>query len=136
GYPIAAEPDDSRLVLLTPDGALHPIPQRPNPRPRLLLPTPDTNPTAVVDLLHILNDAYNTPWLYLLIAFGYAILVALVLPIPIEIALLLPLIEGRWGYLASIGLAIAAGKTVGAWLIFWLGLNLEGSVRKWSERWR
>src|SRR3989449_1687403 len=91
---------------------------------------------AVVDLLQILNDAYNPPWLYLLIAFGYAVLVALVLPIPIEIALLLPLIQGRWGYLASIGLAIAAGKTLGAWLIFWLGLNLEGSVRKWSERWR
>src|SRR2546422_3997546 len=88
---------------------------------------------AVVDLLQILNDAYNTPWLYLLIAFGYAVLVALVLPIPIEIALLLPLIEGRWGYLASIGLAIAAGKKLGAWLIFWLGLKLEGSVRKWSE---
>ena len=24
---------------------------------------------------------------------------------------------------------------MGAWLIFLLGLNLEGSVRKWSDRW-
>jgi membrane protein DedA with SNARE-associated domain len=89
----------------------------------------------VVDLLQILTDAYHTPWLYLLIAFVYAVLVALVLPIPIEIALLAPLIERNWGYLTSIAIAIAAGKTVGAWLIFWLGLNLESSVRKWSDRW-
>ena len=89
----------------------------------------------MVDLLQILTDAYHTPWLYLLIAFTYAVLVALVLPIPIEIALLAPLIERNWGYLTSIAIAIAAGKTVGAWLIFWLGLNLEGSVRKWSDRW-
>ncbi len=90
----------------------------------------------MVDLLQVLNDAYNTPWLYMLLAFVYAVFVALVLPIPIEIALLLPLIDGRWGYLAGIALAIAAGKTVGAWLIFLLGLNLEASVRKWSDRWR
>src|SRR2546428_12956788 len=70
------------------------------------------------------------------LAFVYAVLVALILPIPIEIALLLPLIDGRWGYLTGIALAIAAGKTVGAWLIFLLGLNLEGSLREWSDRWR
>ncbi len=89
-----------------------------------------------VDLLGVLTDAYNTPWLYMLIAFGYAILVAVILPIPIEIALLPPLLEDRWGYLAGTALAIAAGKTIGAWLIFWFGLNIEGSVRKWSDRWR
>ncbi len=89
-----------------------------------------------MDLLQLLTDAYNTPWLYLLIAFGYAILVAIVLPIPIELALLLPILQGRWGYLTGVALAIAAGKTVGAWLIFALGLNVEGSVRKWSDHWR
>src|SRR5439155_6733346 len=105
-------------------------------RRRLLLPTPDTTTRTVVDLIQVLNDAYNTPWLYMLLAFVYAVLVALILPIPIEIALLLPLIHGRWGYLTGIALAIAAGKPGGAWLIFLLGLNLEGSVRKWSDRWR
>lgn len=89
-----------------------------------------------MDLLQILNDAYNTPWLYMLIAFGYAVLVAIVLPIPIEIALLPPLLQQRWGYLATTALAIAAGKTFGAWLVFILGLNVEGSVGKWSERWK
>ncbi|HYT00907.1 MAG TPA: hypothetical protein VEO20_09605 [Thermoplasmata archaeon] len=88
-----------------------------------------------VDVIGVLNDAYNTPWLYMLIAFVYAILVAIILPIPIEIALILPLARGEWGFLAGTALAIAAGKTIGAWLIFWFGLNLEGSVRKWSDRW-
>src|SRR2546428_11602113 len=64
------------------------------------------------------------------------VLAVCTLPTPIEIALLLPLIDGRWGYLTGIALAIAAGQTVGAGLIFLLGLNLEGSVRKWSHRWR
>lgn len=90
----------------------------------------------MVDLLQVLNDTYNTPWLYMALAFGYAVLVAVVLPIPIEIALLPPLIDQRWGYLTGTALAIAAGKTFGAFLIFVLGLNVEGSVRKWSERWR
>ncbi|HEX9340365.1 MAG TPA: hypothetical protein VF992_04240 [Thermoplasmata archaeon] len=89
-----------------------------------------------VDLLGVLTGAYDTPWLYMLIAFSYAILVAVILPIPIEIALLPPLLDSRWGYMAGTALAIAAGKTIGAWLIFWFGLNLEGSVRKWSDRWR
>src|SRR3989454_6843567 len=89
----------------------------------------------VVDLIQVLNDAYNTPWLYMLIAFGYAVLVALVLPIPIEIALLLPLIDGRWGYLASIGLAIAAGEKLGAGADFLVGAHPEGSRRNRFERW-
>jgi len=90
----------------------------------------------VVDLFQVLNDSYNTPWIYMLLAFGYAILVALILPTPIEIAFLKPLIDQSWTLLVGTSLAIAAGKTVGAFLIFVFGLNVEGSVRKWSDRWR
>src|SRR5438445_3704453 len=42
GYQVAAEREDSRVVLLTTDGQLHPILHRTNSRRRLLLPTPDT----------------------------------------------------------------------------------------------
>ena len=90
----------------------------------------------MVDLIQILLDSYNTPWIYMLLAFGYAILVAIILPIPIEIALVKPLEDQNFGLLLGTGLAIAAGKTVGAWLIFVLGLNIEGSIKKWSVRWR
>src|SRR5437879_2188437 len=72
----------------------------------------------------------------MLLAFGYAILVAIILPIPIEIALVKPLADQNFGFLLGTGLAIAAGKTLGAWLIFIFGLNIEGSIRKWSARWR
>ena len=90
----------------------------------------------MVDLLQILLESYNTPWIYMLLAFGYAILVAVVLPIPIEIALVKPLADQNFGFLLGTGLAIAAGKTIGGWLIFLFGLNIEGSIRKWSARWR
>jgi len=90
----------------------------------------------LVDLIGILLDSYNTPWIYMLLAFGYAILVAIILPIPIEIALVKPLADQNFGFLLGTGLAIAAGKTVGAWLIFILGLNIEGPIKKWSVRWR
>ena len=90
----------------------------------------------MVDLVQFLLDSYNTPWIYMLLAFGYAVLVAIVLPIPIEIALFKPLSDQNFGFLIGTSLAIAAGKTVGAWLIFIFGLNVEGSIRKWSLRWR
>src|SRR3989442_14960171 len=40
-----------------------------------------------VDLFGVLTDACNTPCLYILITFMYAILVSVILPIPIEKAL-------------------------------------------------
>ena len=86
--------------------------------------------------LDFLLGLYNEPFVFLPIAFLFAIAVAVVLPVPIEFALLGALIDQRWGYLSAIALALAAGKTVGAWLIFILGLNLEGKIRVWSERWR
>ena len=87
-------------------------------------------------LLQFLDTLYNTPLAYMVVVFFYAIAVAIVLPIPIEVVLLLPLIQFRWGYIAGITIALAAGKTVGAWLIFVLGLKVEGSIRTWSNRWR
>lgn len=90
----------------------------------------------MVDLVRILLDSYNTPWIFLLLAFGYSVLAAVVLPIPIEIILLKPLSDQNFGFLIMTAFAVAAGKTLGAWLIFVFGLNIEASIRKWSARWR
>ena len=90
----------------------------------------------MVDLIQILLDSYNTPWIYLVLAFGYAILAAILLPIPIELILVKPLSDQNFGFLLGTAFAIAAGKTLGAWLVFVLGLNIEGPIRKWSARWR
>jgi len=86
------------------------------------------------DFIGFLRSTYDTPFAYLTITFAFAILVAIILPIPIEVALVFPILQQRWDYLAAVTAAMAIGKTVGAWLIFYLGLRIEGNIRHWSER--
>jgi len=87
-------------------------------------------------LVDFLTTLYNNPLAYMVVVFFYAVAVAIILPIPIEVALLLPLAFNQWDYITGITLALATGKTVGAWLIFVLGLRVEGPIRAWSTRWR
>lgn len=88
------------------------------------------------DLINLLLAAYGNPMVFLPLMFLYAIAIAVVLPIPIELSLVLPIVDQQWGYLVWIALALASGKTVGAWLIFVLGIKVEDSIRWWSARWR
>lgn len=88
------------------------------------------------DFVNILLGAYANPTIFLPLVFVYAILIAVILPIPIELSLVAPILDQQWGYLVGIGLALAAGKTFGAWLIFVLGVRVENSIRWWSEKWR
>lgn len=88
------------------------------------------------DLIGILLGAYANPYVFLPLVFLYAIAIAVVLPIPIELSLVAPILDGQWGYLVGIALALAAGKTVGAWLIFVFGIKVEDNIRWWSEKWR
>ncbi len=88
------------------------------------------------DFINLLLGAYANPTIFLPLVFAYAILIAVILPIPIELSLVAPIIDQQWGYLVGIGIALAAGKTVGAWLIFVLGVRVENSIRWWSEKWR
>jgi len=87
-------------------------------------------------LVDFLTTLYTNPIAYMVVVFFYAVAVAIILPIPIEVALLLPLAFNQWDYITGITLALATGKTVGAWLIFVLGLRVEGPIRAWSTRWR
>lgn len=88
------------------------------------------------DFVDFLLAAYANPFVFLPLVFLYAIAIAVVLPIPIELSLVAPIVDRQWGYLVWIAIALAAGKTVGAWLIFFLGVRVETSIRWWSERWR
>jgi len=88
------------------------------------------------EFIGILLGAYGNPYIFLPLVFLYAIAIAAVLPIPIELSLVAPIVNQEWGYLVGIALALAAGKTVGAWLIFGLGVKVEDSIRWWSEKWR
>lgn len=91
---------------------------------------------VIETLVGWLQAAYNDPLVYVLLVFAYAVAVAIVLPLPIEAALILPLFFGQWGYLAGITIALAVGKTFGAWLIFLLGVRVEGTIRFWSTRFK
>lgn len=88
------------------------------------------------EIINFLLTAYDNPAIFLPLVFLYAIAIAVFLPVPIELSLLLPIANGQWGYLVSITLALAAGKTVGAWLVFVLGVRVEDNIRRWSERWK
>jgi len=88
----------------------------------------------LVDLIAVLLDLFNNPVIYLLATFGYSILATVALPIPIELALLPPLLARRYGLFAYAAITVAGGKTVGAWLVFHLGLRIEKSIRFWSDR--
>jgi hypothetical protein len=91
---------------------------------------------VIEDLAGFLQAVQDNPFVFLPLTFLYAVAVAVILPFPIELVLLLPLARQQYGYLGVLALVLASGKTVGAWLIFVLGLNLEGKIRGWSERWR
>ncbi len=88
------------------------------------------------DFINLLLAAYANPYVFLPLVFLYAIAIAVILPIPIELSLVAPILDQQWGYLAAIAVALAAGKTFGAWLIFLLGVRVENTIRWWSERWR
>ena len=88
------------------------------------------------DFINLLLGAYANPYVFLPLVFLYAIAIAVILPIPIELSLVAPILDQQWGYLAEIALALAAGKTVGAFLIFLLGVRVEDNIRWWSEKWR
>ncbi len=88
------------------------------------------------DFINLLLGAYGNPYVFLPLVFLYAIAIAVILPIPIELSLVAPIVNQDWSYLAGIALALAAGKTVGAWLIFVFGVKVEDNIRWWSEKWR
>ncbi len=101
---------------------------------------PDAPADSVADIwtdfINLLLGAYGNPYIFLPLVFLYAIAIAVILPIPIELSLVAPILSQDWGYLTGIAIALAAGKTVGAWLIFVFGVRVEDNIRWWSERWR
>lgn len=88
----------------------------------------------MADPIALLMFAYDDPPIYFFLTFLFGLAVALILPVPLELALLPPLLGHRWGYLPGIALATAAGKTVGSWIVFLLGIDMEYRIRAWSRR--
>ncbi|MCE5295896.1 MAG: hypothetical protein LLG16_02180 [Euryarchaeota archaeon] len=70
--------------------------------------------------------------LYPIFLFLYSVMSAVFLPIPVEIVLF----TGSNTSLGVKALALASGKAVGSMIVFYIGFEIEGFIRKWSERWR
>lgn len=81
------------------------------------------------DLMAFLEQNQADPVVYLLILFVFSVLVAIILPIPIELGLI-------WNPSAPFALkaiVLGAGKSVGSLGVFALGLKVEPIVRRWSK---
>lgn len=85
-------------------------------------------------LIDILTQAQSQPGLYLLLLFAYSILAAIILPIPVEFALVFAL--GNLPFIYVTAIVIGLGKMVGAWGIFHLGLRVEDNIRRWSKKYK
>ena len=88
----------------------------------------------MADVAELLAAAFTNPIVYFLVIFGFAILVAIILPIPIEIAFILPLQQCSLGLFTATLLAVSLGKGVGSWLVFFLGIKVEGAMKRWAAR--
>jgi membrane protein YqaA with SNARE-associated domain len=84
----------------------------------------------VEDFISFLTGVSGDPLLYSVFFFLYAIASAVILPIPVEIGLVLSPVT-PWYVLAVV---LGAGKAVGSVIVFWIGLEIEGPIRKWSAR--
>lgn len=79
--------------------------------------------------MSFLQQNQADPVVYLLILFFFSVLVAIILPIPIEIGLI-------WNPSVPFfvkALVLGAGKAVGSLGVFALGLKIEPVVHRWSK---
>ncbi|MGD0817671.1 MAG: hypothetical protein ABR986_04655 [Methanomassiliicoccales archaeon] len=86
----------------------------------------------VEDFISVLSGVAGDPILYSVIFFVYAVLAAIILPIPVEFGLILSP-HTPWYVLAVV---LGAGKAVGSVLVFKIGVEIEGPVRRWSQRFK
>lgn len=86
----------------------------------------------VEDFTSFLTGVSGDPLLYSVFFFLYAVASAVILPIPIEIGLVLSTAT-PWYVLAVV---LGAGKALGSVMVFWIGLEIEGPIRRWSKRFR
>lgn len=81
---------------------------------------------GLIDIL-----AGQNPFIFFPLLFIYSVLVAIILPIPLELALLL---VGDPVIIVAASITIGLGKMMGAWLIFYVGIRVEDNIRRWSEK--
>lgn len=86
----------------------------------------------IQSLWDFLNSVQNDVFVYSSFLFLYSIAAAIILPIPVEAALF---ISPATPFMLK-ALLLGAGKAVGSVAIFFIGFELEGPVRRWSDRFK
>jgi membrane protein YqaA with SNARE-associated domain len=85
----------------------------------------------VDELMDILFGASNNPFLYSTIFFLYCMAAAVFLPLPVELGLFV----GNVHPVIKV-LILGAGKAVGSYIVFFIGVKVDSSVKKLSGRFK
>ena len=85
----------------------------------------------VNELMDILFGASSNPFLYSVIFFIYCMGAAVILPLPVELGLFVGNVHP-----AIKVLVLGAGKAVGSYFVFFIGLKVDQSVKKMSVRFK
>jgi membrane protein DedA with SNARE-associated domain len=85
----------------------------------------------ITDLMTILETSANDPFIFSIIFFIYAVLTAIILPIPVEVGLFFSPATPDIVKIIIMGL----GKMVGSILVFYIGVKVGDNVRRWSSQW-
>jgi membrane protein YqaA with SNARE-associated domain len=85
----------------------------------------------IEDLMQVLYDVSSNPYLYSIVFFIYCVMAAIFLPLPVEIGLFV----GNVHPVIKI-LILGAGKGVGSYIVFFIGLKVDESVKKWRNRFK
>jgi len=86
----------------------------------------------IEDIWSSLEQLQGDPIIYGTVFFIYAIAATIILPIPVELGLFL---SPETPFVVK-ALILAAGKGIGSILVFYIGMNVEGPIRKLCDRWR
>lgn len=82
-----------------------------------------------MNLIDVLFSIGNDPVQYSLLFFTYAVLAAVILPIPVEIGLFNMAIHPA--ILVSV---LALGKGAGSYFVFQIGVTAREKIKRWSEK--
>ncbi|MFQ5837591.1 MAG: hypothetical protein ACE5HJ_02265 [Thermoplasmata archaeon] len=85
-----------------------------------------------MEVLLPLLQALRDPYIFFPLLFIYSLLVAVVLPTPVEVALI-PLMA-QPAFYGVAALTLGAGKATGSWIIFLLGVKVDKIIEKTSSR--
>ncbi len=86
----------------------------------------------ISQLIAFLESISNDPVAYSVIFYIYCVLAAIILPIPVEFGLFLnPDVS-----IFIKALILGLGKATGGFLIFYLGIKVEGPIKRWSRKWK